>query len=347
MLNLSLTSFDLTFSESFAVSSNSRTSTECLFIELEQDGLKGYGQASFPPYLKEKREDNLMFIKGLNTERLASPFSIKEVHSYLDSLNPFCFPSKAAIDMALYDLEGKRKGLPVYKLLGIETGKKIYSSFTIGIGGDDHIRKKVREGENFKILKIKMGSDLKYNLHALDLLRSLTDKPIGIDFNAAFRKKEPALELLLKLNEKGVVYAEQPFPAEMEDEQAWLKTKSPVEIFGDESFQTSSDLNKRHQLFHGVNVKLMKCGGIQKALEMHGLAKKLGLRTMLGCMSESALAITAAAHLSPLFDRIDLDGNLVINNDPFIGIKNSSGDISLSDEPGLGVELSGSKIFYN
>ena len=338
MLKLSYYPQELTFLDVFAVSSNSRKSTQVVMVEIAYQDKIGYGEASFPPYLGEKRDDNLAFLEKIDLSNFATPFALNEILQYLDQLSPRNFPAKAAIDMALHDLIGKVAGLPIFKILGLETAKKIYTSYTIGIGDDDFIQRQIEKAQGFKTIKVKLNADAKYNKHAISLIKKSSAEKIGVDFNQAFTDKKSALEMLEWLHENGIAYAEQPLSASQEDDCLWLKKHSPLDLYGDESIQNAVDILARKDFFHGVNIKLMKCGGIRKAFEMAVIARNLGLKVMIGCMVESSCAISAAAQLASLCDNVDLDGNLLIANDPFQGILTKDGALILSDKAGLGIE---------
>lgn len=328
--------FDLLFSEVFAVSSNARTSTEVIYVELTYKNFTGYGEASFPPYMKEKRNLNLAFLKKLDLTRFESPFEIKNIWEYMDQMSAGYLPAKCAIDIALHDLLGKIAGLPLNKQLGLYSNKPIETTFTIGIGNSEFIERQLHKSAPFKKLKIKLGADLIYNKITIEHLKSKTTKPFGVDFNQGLANKEDAIEMITFLNSMGVLYIEQPLPESLLDNFLWLKDQSPIPIFGDESFQTAADIIRLHTYFDGINIKLMKCGGISKALEMASIAKNLGLKLMLGCMAESSCAVTAASQIASLFDEVDLDGNLIVANDPFTGIQIIDGIISANELNGCG-----------
>jgi L-Ala-D/L-Glu epimerase len=337
MLSIRYYPYDLKLSEAFTVSFGSRTLTEAIFVEIKYEGNIGYGQASFPPYLKERREDNLKFLSLIDLRKFKSPFDINDIQVYLNELSPVNVPAKAAIDIALYDLAGKLKGVPVYELFGLEGNKKTYTSYTISIGEDDFILRQVENAKEFKTLKVKLSGDINYNKQVIGLIRKYSVQPVSVDFNQGIERKEIALEMIEWLTDKNVFMVEQPLPVKIEKEYVWLKEKSPIDIYGDESIQNASDVINKQKLFHGVNIKLMKCGGISKAFELATLARSIGLKVMIGCMTESVCAVTAAAHLGSMFDVADLDGNLLINNDPFSGITINKGEVIIPKGNGLGL----------
>lgn len=338
MLSLRYYPYDLKLAEPFAVSVNTRLHTESIFVEIKSGNETGYGQASFPPYLKDRREDSLEFLSLIDLREITFPISIQELHQYLETVAPGNMPSKAAIDMALFDLTGKQENKPIGELFGLKRDKKIYTSYTIGMGDDHFIVRQVQQAKSFKSLKIKLGGDINRNKETVTLIRKHSSAPAGIDFNQGLGNLSDTMKMLEWLTDKNIYLAEQPLPSSMEKEYQWLKINSPIEIFGDESIQDISDLGRKQSQFHGVNIKLMKCGGIGNAYEMVTEARKLGMKLMLGCMTESVLAVTAAAHLAPMFDYVDLDGNLSIINDVFSGMRIENGEVILSTNSGLGVE---------
>ncbi len=332
---------ELSFREVFEVSSNARRSTKIIDLEIYYHDQVGYGQASFPPYMVENREKNLEFLSNLDISRLAYPFRFAEIHQYLDKVSPVHRPAKAAVDMALHDLAGKLTGQTVSNYLMLEPKAPLFSSFTIGIGSDEFLLRQLDKAGEFPFLKIKLGAVSDYNRHAIDLIRRHSNLPLGVDFNQGLQDRETAIRMVEWLSGKGVEYIEQPMPVASEDDYLWLKSRSPMDIIGDESIQTPQDIINKKELFHGVNIKLMKCGGIYRAHESVRLARQLGLKTMLGCMVESTCAITAAAHLGALFDRLDLDGSLNIADDPYTGMRLEHGRIIMPGGAGTGVRKAG------
>jgi L-Ala-D/L-Glu epimerase / N-acetyl-D-glutamate racemase len=242
--------------------------------------------------------------------------------------------AEAAVDMALHDLAGKRMGVPLYELLGLDPRAAPETSFTIGLAEPDLIVQKVREAAAYPILKVKMGSD--DDREVLTAVRDTTMSRIRVDANEGWTP-EGALERLEWLARLGVELVEQPLPADRIEDTRELRRRSPLPFYADESVHRAADIPRLAGAFDGVNIKLMKCGGLAEAMRMIAVARALGMKVMLGCMIESSLGITAAAHLSPLADTADLDGNLLIENDPFVGATVESGRIVLPDGPGLGV----------
>jgi L-Ala-D/L-Glu epimerase len=242
--------------------------------------------------------------------------------------------AEAAVDMALFDLAGQRLGVPVYELLGLDPSHTPQTSFTIGLDTPEVVVRKVREAAAYPILKVKMGSD--DDREVLQAVRDNTSATLRVDANEGWTPAG-ALERLEWLHGLGVEFVEQPLPAGMLEETRELRRRSPLPFFADESVHRAADIPALAGAFDGINIKLMKCGGLAEALRMIATARAHGLRVMLGCMIESSLAITAAAHLSPLVDTADLDGNLLLDRDPFVGATVREGRLVLPDAPGLGV----------
>jgi L-alanine-DL-glutamate epimerase-like enolase superfamily enzyme len=236
--------------------------------------------------------------------------------------------------MALRDLAGKRLGVPLYELMGIDPTSMPVTSFTIGMDTPEIVEQKVREAEGFAVLKVKMGTE--DDRRVLETVRNVTDRVLRVDANEGW-SLEDALSRLEWLQEMGVELVEQPLPANQLTEMRELKKRSPLPLFADESVARAEDIPGLADAFDGINIKLMKCGGLGEALRMIHVARAHDMKIMLGCMIESSLAITAAAHIAPLVDFADLDGNLLITNDPFVGAEVRDGRLVLPTAPGLGV----------
>ena len=243
--------------------------------------------------------------------------------------------AEAAMDMALHDLAGRRLGAPLYELLGLDPRKTPQTSFTIGLDTPEVVVRKVREASAYPILKVKLGSD--DDREVLTAVRDTTDRPIRVDANEGWTPAE-ALARLEWLARMGVELVEQPLPAAMIAETRELRRLSPLPFYADESVHRAADIPPLAGAFDGINIKLMKCGGLNEALDMIAVARAHGMKIMLGCMIESSIAITAAAHISPLVDIADLDGNLLLDHDPYVGATVRDGRLVLPDGPGLGVK---------
>jgi L-Ala-D/L-Glu epimerase len=230
---------------------------------------------------------------------------------------------------------GRKLNAPLYRLLGLDASKTPVTTFSIGIDAPEVVQQKVQEAKDFPVLKIKVGTE--NDAQIVGAVREVTDRPLRVDANEGWHDKEQALEKIRWLQKMGVELIEQPLPAAMLEETAWLKERVEIPIIADEAVQRAGDIPKLAGAYHGVNIKLMKAGGIQEALRMIHVARACGLKIMLGCMIESSVAVAAAAHISPLVDYADLDGNLLISNDPFVGVGVKEGKLIVSDRPGLGV----------
>jgi L-alanine-DL-glutamate epimerase-like enolase superfamily enzyme len=245
------------------------------------------------------------------------------------------FAAKAAIDIALMDWTGQKLGVPIYRLFGLDPADAPVTTFSIGIDEPEKVKQKVREAEPFPVLKIKVG--LGTDEQIIEAVRSVTKKPLVLDANEGFKSKEEAVAKINWLEKMGAVLIEQPLAAHMLEETRWVRDRVHIPILGDEAVLHPEDVPKAPNYFDGINVKLMKAGGINEAFRMITMARALGLKVMLGCMIESSVSITAAAHLSPLVDYADLDGNLLIANDPYEGVLVKNGRLLLPDRPGLGL----------
>lgn len=310
-----------------------------MLVEIEKDGIIGYGEASMPPYLGETNETATAFFAEVDLRPYDDLTLLEVILKDVDRLAPGNFAAKAAVDIALHDWVGKMMGRSWHRIWGLDPSRGPVTSFTIGMEEDREVlRQKVREAEQFKILKVKLGGERDKEMIAT--IREVTDKPIRVDVNQGWRDKGFALKTIEWLAGRNVELVEQPMPKEKPDEQAWLKERSPLPIIADESVVRLPDVQKAVGLFHGINIKLMKCTGVHEALKMILLARELGLKIMLGCMTETSCAISAAAQLSPLVDYADLDGALLITNDPFEGATFLDGRLSVPTSPGIGVRKS-------
>ena len=343
-LKISFVPHELMLKHTFTLANSSRKTTPDVLTRIEFDGIVGYGEASMPPYLGESIESVSKFLSSLNLAQFKDPFRLEEILSYVDSVLPGNCAAKASVDIALHDLLGKIMGQPWYKIWGFNPETTPNTSFTIGIDTPEVVRQKVAEAAPYKILKVKLG--MATDREMVETIRSSTDKPLCVDVNQGWKDKEKALETIHWLKEKGVVFVEQPMPKTSVDDIAWLTEHSPLPIIGDESVQRLPDVIKAKGVYNGINIKLMKCTGIREAHQMLTLAKSLGMKVMIGCMTETSCAISAAAQLSSKCDWADLDGNLLISNDPYSGVQVVDGKITLQNKPGIGLELTDSKLKF-
>ncbi|MFI5218095.1 MAG: dipeptide epimerase [Bacteroidia bacterium] len=327
--------YELRFKHPFSIASGTRDVTPVIYVELEHEGLTGYGEAALPPYLPETQQSVIEFLSNLEFKKFSSPEEKDKILDYVFTISENDFAAKAAVDMALHDLEGKFLKKPCYEIFGLNKNNCPFTTFTIGMDSPKIILEKIKEAENFHLLKVKLGGP--FDKLIIETIRSATNKSICVDANQGWHEKEFALDMIYWLKEQSAVFIEQPLPKEKFEDCCWLKEKSPLPIIADESMQTFDDIEKIKDAFHGINIKLMKCGGMREAMKMIKKTKQLGMKILLGCMSESSCGVSAAAQLAPLADWTDLDGPLLISNDPFTGITYSDGKIVLNDLPGTGV----------
>jgi len=328
--------FEVILKHAWTLSRGSWTTRRNVIVRIEKDGVFGLGESAPIARYNESAESGLAFIEKAKPLLQKDLWAFHDLWNEIDALAPGEHAAKAALDMAILDWIGKKLGVPLYRFLGLDKGKELVTTFTIGIDEVPVMQEKVKEAADFSVYKIKVGTDDDRKI--LEGIRAVTDKPLRVDANEGWKTKEKALDMIRWMAGLGVEIMEQPMPAGRLDDIAWIKERSPIPVFADESLMMTADLPRIAGAFHGVNVKLMKCGGIQEAVRIAALARALGLKLMLGCMIETSIGISAGAAVAPLFDYIDLDGNVLINNDPFRGVRTEKGRIFLNDRPGLGVE---------
>lgn len=337
-LNLTFEPYELKLRHAFNLARSQRTTTPDVQVRIEYDGVTGYGEASMPPYLGENVESVCKFLSSLDLGQFADPFRIEDIHEYMDSVAPANRAAKASVDIALHDLTGKIMGQPWYKIWGLNPDKAPNTSFTISYDADPtEMAAKIAETAPFKVVKVKMG--VGHDKETVEALRRVSDVAICVDANQGWTDKEQALEMCEWLAERNCLFVEQPMPKEMIEETAWVRERSPLPLIADEFMQRLPDVKRAAESYDGINIKLMKSTGMHEAYKMATLARALGMKVMLGCMTETSCAVTAAAQLSPMVDWADLDGNLLIANDRFDGIKIVDGKVTIPDRPGIGVEL--------
>lgn len=335
-MKLRFFSYELKLKHVFTVATFSRTTTPDVQVEIEYEGIIGYGEASMPPYLGQTVDTVMTFLKKVDLGQFNDPFQLDDILTYIDGINPGDTAAKAAVDIALHDLVGKLLGAPWYKIWGLNREKAPSTTFTIGIDTPAVVREKTQEvSGQFNILKVKLGRE--NDKEMIETIRSVSTLPIAIDANQGWTDKHYALDMIHWLKEKGIVMIEQPMPKEQLDDIAWVTQQSPLPVFADESLQRLGDVAALKGAFTGINIKLMKCTGMREAWKMVTLARALDMKVMVGCMTETSCACSAAAQLSPAVDFADLDGNLLIANDRFKGMVVVDGKITLNDRPGIGV----------
>lgn len=323
----------------FRISRSVQERAERVWARIEFDGLEGWGEADPSPYYGESAESVVSALERMRTV-LASepdPDHLEAIEERLREAVPDNGSAHAAVSAALHDLFGKRSGMPVWKLLGLDPKDAPLSSFTIGIDEPDAMAERVGKMSGWPILKIKLGTSRDREI--VEAIRAVDpSRRLQVDANAAWTPEE-AVRNIRMLAELGVEMVEQPLPPG--DASAWkrIREDSPIPIYADESCIRSSDVPALAGLVDGVNIKLAKCGGIREAVRAVHAARACGLEVMFGCMLESTLGIAAAAHIAPLADRLDLDGAALLAEDPFRGPAVREDGVHLGPEPGLGVRL--------
>ncbi len=335
-MKLTFRPYTLELKHVFTVAEASRITTPAVLTEIEYDGFVGFGEAAMPPYLGESQESVLAFLKRVDLSRYSSPFMLEDILADIDAISFYNCAAKASIDIALHDLVGKMIGQPWYTIWGFDKTKAPNTTFTIGIDTGDVVKEKTKEAVGFKILKVKLGKN--NDKEMIESVRAITNVPLTADPNQGWKDKFYALDMIHWLKEKGVVYVEQPMAKEKYDDHAWLTERSPLPILADESCQRLTDISKVKGAYNGIVIKLMKCTGMREANKMITLARSYGMKTMFGCMTETSCAISGASHMSPMVDWADLDGMLLIKNDPFVGTTVKDGKLVLSDGAGIGVK---------
>ena len=327
---------DLQLAHTWTIARTSGTNIfKAITVELKgADGTIGRGEAAPTARYKESVDTVEAFFKKVDPRGLSFT-DVEGSMSYLDTVSRHDMAAKCALNIALLDGAAKRGKKPICDLLGLGFRNDHHvTSFTIGIDKPDVIRKKVIEAERFPVLKMKVGvPDDKANMQALREVAPT--KEVRVDANEGWKTKEQALEMLQWLAQDGhIQYIEQPMPATTSvRDWVWLKERSPLPIFGDESYHLAKDIKVAAECFHGVNVKLVKTGGVSAGFEALQAARKAGLKTMIGCMIETSILISAAAHLAELCDYLDIDGNILITNDPYRGVTSEKGILSFATAP--------------
>jgi len=337
-MELTYQPFELQLKHTFTIAKFSRTSTPVMLLQIRHEGFTGYGEASMVPYMGETYESANVFLSKVDANQFKYPFDFESIIAYLDRIAPGNTAVKAGIDIALHDLEGKLKNEPCWKLLGTDPSKMPETSFTIGIDTLDIMRQKVLEAaDDYKLIKVKLGRDNDKELIAA--IRSVTSLPLYVDANQGWTDLQKSLDMTYWLQEQGVVLIEQPMLKTDYDSNAWLTERSPLPIIADEAVQRLPDVEKAKGAYHGINIKLMKSAGIYEAQQMLLKARELGMKVMIGCMTETSCAALAGAALAPQCDWADLDGPFLTSNNPFKLPDFVDGKWVLGGDSGLGLEL--------
>lgn len=334
-MRLEVQPFDLQLTTPFRISRHVQYKAFNVLARVTHDGVTGIGEAAPSEHYGEYRETVLAALHLYANELGNDPFAIEEIANHLERVMKLNPSARAAIDMALYDLVGKLLGVPLYKLLGLSAEKTPLTSFTIGIDTPANMAKKALAAREYPILKIKVGTD--NDIANLKAIREVSPQAVlRVDANTAWTPKE-AVRAINELAKYNIEFVEQPVSPHDLPGLKFVREHVPLPILTDESSVTVEDLPRVADCTDGINIKLMKCGGLSHALKMIHVGRAHNLKIMLGCMIESSLAITAAAHLAPLVDYADLDGHLLVDNDPYSGVTLDKGKLVLPSGPGLGV----------
>jgi L-alanine-DL-glutamate epimerase-like enolase superfamily enzyme len=315
---------------------------DTLRVRFTRDGITGHGEGAPIVRYQENAVDARKAVESVrDLVTAADPWEFDKLEAEIARRLGGQFAAQAALDIALMDWVGQKLGIPLYRYFGLDPNAAPVTTFSIGIDTPEITRQKVREAEAFPVLKIKVGLDT--DEATIAAVRSVTEKPLRVDANEGWKDKEVAVRKINWLATQGVEFVEQPMPAAMLEETRWVHERVRLPLIADEACRHAADIPKLVGIFDGVNVKLDKAGGIREAFKMIELARALGLKAMLGCMVSSSVSVTAAAHLSPLVDYADLDGNLLIANDPFVGVQVKNGKLILPRGPGLGLKPAGAR----
>jgi len=335
-MELNFTSFRLQCTHPFGISRSTHDFYDVVYTYLSHDGITGRGEAS--PSKRYGESPDQILRKLSNFPVVPTFDSIESGDKWFAGQSDSIKALEAALSMAWLDWWAQKNHLPLFQYLDADPLNQLETSFTIAIGDLDLIPEKIIEANPFSIIKVKLGVGVDEDKQVIRLIRKETDKLIRVDANEGW-DLESGIDMCKWLAGQNVEFVEQPFKSNNLRDTAELTSKSPLPIIADENSLTSADLTGIAHAFHGINIKLMKCGSLLEAMKMINIARSLNLQIMLGCMIESSIGITAAAHLSPLVDYADLDGNLLIDNDPYDGVRIIDGRLVIPHGNGLGVEL--------
>lgn len=327
---------DLRTIHPFIIARGGRSEYRTVWVRLRDgDGNEGWGEAAPSKFYGETAESAMAALPYLAAVLPSDPFDLEGTERRLQETMRYNAAARAAVSAALHDLAAKRLGVPLYRLWGLDPGRAPRSTFTIGLDTPEKIRAKVKEAAEYPILKVKLGTD--HDVEVLRTIRETTDREIRVDANCGWTVKQ-AIAMLPVLQDFGVTVLEQPLPPDQLDGLGEITRRAPIPVIADESCETAADIPRLVGKVDGINIKLAKCGGLREAFRMIAVARAHGMLVMVGCMIESSLAITAAAHFTPLVDIVDLDGAALLANDPFLGATIRGGQVALPDGPGLGVK---------
>ena len=333
-MKMTVTPLELRTKHEFKIARGGNSSWEHLVLRLEHDGKVGLGEVAATAYYGETAATARAALAAWESLLPTDPWDVEGFEARATARLAWTRGAWNALATALWDLRGQLAGLPLWKLWGLDAAAMPLSSFTLGLADWETMEVKLSEAANYPILKVKVGGA--DDVHTLARIRERTDRPIRVDANAGWTRAQ-ALAILPRLADLGVEFVEQPLDPADHDGLRWLSHRSPLPIFVDESCHVASDVPRFAGSVAGVVVKLVKTGGPTEALRLFHTARAHGLGTMIGCMIESSLGITAAAHLGPLADTLDLDGHWLLAEDPYEGVGGGAGRLTLPDRPGLGV----------
>ena len=319
----------------FVIARGSQPEYRTVWVRLvDDDGVEGWGEAASTRFYGETADSAMAALRMYGQQLPGDPLDLERTEAGWQAHlggNP---SARAALSAALHDLAGKRLGVPVYRLWGLDASAAPMSTFTIGIGTPEQVRAKVREAAEYPILKIKLGTDRDVEL--LEAIRGETDRELRVDANCGWTVKQ-AIAMLPVLAEFKVTVLEQPLVPNDIDGLGLIRRHASIPLIADESCLTTADIGALAGKVDGINIKLAKCGSLREAIRMIAAARALNMMVMVGCMIESSIGITAAAHFTPLVDIVDLDGAALLAEDPFSGATISGGQVRLPDGPGLGL----------
>jgi L-alanine-DL-glutamate epimerase-like enolase superfamily enzyme len=334
-LHLEAEVLELTTRHPFLIARGGQALHHTVWVRVrDDDGCVGWGEAAPTTYYGESPETVLAALKLYAPHLPRDPFDLESTERALKNALADNPSARAALSTALHDLVGKRLGVPLYRLWGLDPAATPISTFTIGLDTADKMRAKVLEAEPYPVLKVKLGTNRDDEI--LRTIRGATDKELRVDANCGWTRKQ-AIRMLPMLEEFGVTVLEQPLPAHDREGLAAVTRTARIPIIADESCLVATDIPPLVGVVDGINIKLAKCGSLREALRMIAVARAHGMMVMVGCMIESSIAITAAAHVTPLVDIVDLDGAALLASDPFEGATIEQGRIVLPSGPGLGV----------
>jgi L-alanine-DL-glutamate epimerase-like enolase superfamily enzyme len=328
--------FRLKLQHTWTTTMSSSTFRDEVQLRFTYGGITGHGEGAPIVRYKEDAAGAKQAIESvMPLLKSADPMQFTKIMAEVSKKVEGQHAAKAAIDIALMDWMGQKLGIPLYRYFGLDPKDAPVTTFSIGIDTPEVTKQKVKEAEQYPVLKVKVGLDKDES--TMESIRSVTNKPLRLDANEGFKSKEEAVRKINWLATLGVEFIEQPLPADQLEEARWVHSRAKMPIFADEACVRASDIPKLASAYDGIVVKLDKSGGMQEVLKMIDVARSFGLKVMIGCMISSSVSITAAAHLSPLCDYADLDGNLLIANDPYRGVKVVNGKLVLPNGPGLGL----------